>query len=83
VTKSTGDFWPGPDFPQGTYAPPDSWGTLTLGNESLAEKPEWPKLPEAPLEMTYLYIIVAAIGGVVVVSAVVFTMRKRGKSKAP
>jgi hypothetical protein len=45
VTQSTGNFWPGPDSPEGSYAPPDSWGTLTLGTESLTEKPPLPPPP--------------------------------------
>ncbi|MDH5689046.1 MAG: hypothetical protein OEZ48_14460 [Candidatus Bathyarchaeota archaeon] len=45
VTQSTGNFWPGPDSPEGSYTPPDSWGILTLGNESLAEKPPLPPPP--------------------------------------
>lgn len=48
VTKSTGNFWPGPDSPQGNYTPPDSWGILTLGPESLSEEPSLP-LPPPPL----------------------------------
>jgi len=46
VTKSTGNFWPGPDSPEGNYTPPDSWGILTLGTEPLPEKPPLPPPPE-------------------------------------
>jgi len=77
VTKSTGDFWPGPDAPQGTYAPPDSWGTLTLGTTQLAEKPEWPQLPSPPLEIPYLYIAIVAVAAIVVVSVVVLRVKRR------
>ncbi len=77
VTKSTGDFWPGPDSPDGKYAPPDSWGELTLGSDQLVEKPEWPDLPNPSTEIPYLYIIVAVAGVVVVVLAVVLVMRRR------
>jgi parallel beta-helix repeat protein len=45
-TCSTGDFWPGPDSPSGSYAPPDLWGLLTLSPESLTEKPPLPPPPE-------------------------------------
>jgi len=45
-THSTGDFWPGPDAPAGSYAPPDSWGILTLSSTSLTEKPPLPLPPE-------------------------------------
>ena len=49
VTQSTGNFWPGPDVPGGSYAPPDSWGILKLGNESLPEKPPLPPPPSMPV----------------------------------
>ena len=75
TTKSTGNFWPGPDEPQGTYAPPDSWGTLTLGSVQLNEKPARPSLPTSGVP--YLYIIVAAVGVIVVVSAVVLIRRRK------
>ena len=74
VTKSTGDFWPGPDSPDGSYAPPNSWGTLTLGQQSLAEKPDWPDLPT---EIPYLYIIIAVVGVIVVVSVVILIRRRK------
>jgi hypothetical protein len=77
VTRSTGNFWPGPDTPEGSYSPPDSWGTLTLSQQSLAEKPDWPDLPSPTMEIPYLYIIIAAAGGVVVVLAVVLVMKRR------
>jgi parallel beta-helix repeat protein len=46
VTQSTGNFWPGPDSPVGNYTPPDSWGVLILGSDSLLEKPPLPQPPE-------------------------------------
>jgi len=79
VKKSTGNFWPGPDTPEGSYAPPSSWGKLTLSATELPEpQPDpWPDLPNPPMEIPYLYIIIAAVGVVVVVSAVVLTRRRR------
>lgn len=76
VTKSTGNFWPGPDTPEGSYAPPDSWGKLTLSPTELdiADVYDWPPLP---MDIPYLYIIVAAAGAVVVVLAVVLVMKRR------
>jgi hypothetical protein len=78
-TKSAGDFWPGPDDPStGKYMPPSEWGTLTLSSQSLGEKQELPTIEgEEPTEIPYLYIIVAVVGVVVVVSAVVLAMRRR------
>jgi hypothetical protein len=83
TTKSTGNFWPGPDSPQGTYAPPDSWGTLTLGTVSLTEKPERPPLPSATPEIPYLYIIVAAVGVIVVISVVLLIRRRKQTAPQP
>jgi len=61
----------------GKYAPPDSWGKLTLGTTQLVEKPEWPSLPNPSMEIPYLYIIIAVAVGAVVVVAVVVVMRRR------
>jgi len=77
-TKSTSNFWPGPDFPEGTYVSPSEWGTLTLSTASLAEKPTLPSIEgEGATEIPYLYIIIAVVGVVLVVLVVVLAMKRR------
>lgn len=82
VTKSTGDFWPGPDSPEGTYVAPDFWGKLTLGSTSLTETPPLPPI-EAEATIPYLYVGIAAVGVVVVASVIVMMIKRRGRQTVP
>lgn len=75
VTESTGDFWPGPDDPAGSYSSPDSWGTITLSANPLPEKMDWPQLTSST-EIPYLYIIIIIVAVIIVALAVV-VIKKR------
>jgi len=71
-------WWPGPDYPEENIPAPNDWGTLTLGAESLTEKPILPEPPAGTtppppslaLEDVWLYIVIAVGAGILVLVVV-------------